>query len=233
MKKIKILAVTSAIATFILILIQGMLNQQEIQQVQDQKISVLVAAADIPAHTRITEEMLMIREVNGELFADALASPDMAIGKYAKSYIYQDEPILEKKLGERATDDASAALEGGKRGITVAVDLEMGIGSLLTPGNYVDVLAVLPAAPVEAEASKARILLQGIEVLAVDHEYNADTFQSDKGLEYSSVTLSVTPEEALKLTLAQSEGEIRLVLRNPLDTEYGRTSDVYIEDLLR
>jgi pilus assembly protein CpaB len=41
------------------------------------------------------------------------------------------------------------------------------------------------------------------------------------------VTLLVTPQDAERIALAQAEGQIMLVLRNPMDTEATATSGVH------
>ena len=46
------------------------------------------------------------------------------------------------------------------------------------------------------------------------------------------VTLMVSPEDAERIALAQSEGEIMLMLRNPLDTEPTVTAGVKTASLL-
>jgi Flp pilus assembly protein CpaB len=74
------------------------------------------------------------------------------------------------------------------------------------------------------------MLLQNIAVLAV-----AKLF-SDNGLSnnpYDSVTLAVSPQDAVKLNLTASEGKIRLVLRQPTDDEIIKVNPQLNEGMAR
>ena len=73
-------------------------------------------------------------------------------------------------------------------------------------------------------------LLQNIKVLAVGEIINKS--ELDGGAGYSTVTLSVTPEQAVQLNLAVNTGRIRLILRSPLDSETTEIENAVVDDLL-
>jgi len=124
-----------------------------------------------------------------------------------------------------------------RRAISIAVDQVTGIAGLIKPKDRVDVLATLVQTTTTPGGTRSVMetvtILENIPVLATDnrtaeHESIPPYLQRDSRRSYTSVTLSVTPEEARILTLAQaqSQGLLTLCLRNPVDStpSVGRTS---------
>lgn len=103
-----------------------------------------------------------------------------------------------------------------KRAISIAVDHVKGVSGLIRPGNIVDVIAYIPE---NAEgASKTEILLQEIKVLAVGSKTTADI---DPAVEftYPSVTVEVTPEQAIAVATVSVKGSLTFMLRKTPDQE--------------
>jgi pilus assembly protein CpaB len=131
----------------------------------------------------------------------------------------------------------NAIVTPGKRAMTVATDTETAVAGLLQPGNYIDVIVTIaPEDPTKAGAKwVTETILQGIKVLAVGNTLGGGP--ADKPAEPASggkkkskqeqqaqnrrlkpsITLEVTPEEAEKLALASSRGQIAVVLRSDID----------------
>ncbi|MBI4615585.1 MAG: hypothetical protein HY720_18350 [Planctomycetes bacterium] len=79
---------------------------------------------------------------------------------------------------------------------------------------------------VGADMEDTIYLLQNLIVLATD-------FRTEEGLTtYESVTLEVSPEQALMLVFALQSGRLHLALRNKNDTDPARLAPVYIEGIL-
>jgi Flp pilus assembly protein CpaB len=64
------------------------------------------------------------------------------------------------------------------------------------------------------KVAKSVLLLQNTEVLEIN---SAGSDKKNPG--YSNITLAVTPEEALKLFYAQTNGKITVLLRPILETD--------------
>jgi pilus assembly protein CpaB len=139
--------------------------------------------------------------------------------------LQQGEPILESKLAsEGAKAGLSALVAKGKRAVTVKVNEVVGVAGFALPGNYVDVMVNMEgegARRADRDASLSKIVLQRILVLAVAQETSTDV---NKPKVVSAVTLELTPEEAEKLDLARSVGNLSLVLRNQIDQEAVQTA---------
>ncbi len=114
----------------------------------------------------------------------------------------------------------------GKRAITIAIDSLSAVGGLLTPGDYVDVLAHLnvPSNPGEGAGKIDTVtvtVFQNMQILAVGTNMQPSIAQypAQQGAANLNVTFAVDPEEAGLLTFAQKNGKLQLVLRSPQENE--------------
>lgn len=108
-----------------------------------------------------------------------------------------------------------AVIKSGKRAMAIRVDEVIGVGGFILPNTFVDVISVKNL-DTSGKKKKAKTVLERIEVLAIAQE----TFTEEgKAKIVRTVTLELEPKQAEKLALETNEGEIHLVLRNPLDEE--------------
>ena len=144
-------------------------------------------------------------------------------GRVVKTTLEVGEPVSASKLApEGSLGGLSAVIAEGKRAITVRVNDVVGVAGFALPGNFVDIIVNTHK---EAEGDKAgmsnnddkkisKIVLEHILVLAVAQEAGRDATTPKV---VNAVTLEVTPEQAEKIDLARSIGELSLVLRNQGD----------------
>lgn len=145
--------------------------------------------------------------------------------------------ILSGQLSRpRSGIGVAAKLEAGKRAVAVETDASLALAELLYPGARVDVVSTVRGqGGVGRSSVQSRIILQNINVLAVGPDIDAASvarrnMPSKEGSGVESVgdgkserqarrvvTLSVTPEEAERLVLANRGGAIDLVLRSQKD----------------
>jgi pilus assembly protein CpaB len=74
-------------------------------------------------------------------------------------------------------------------------------------------------------------LLQNVEVMAVDQAIEAPAGNKVDLNQLRSVTLQVTPNDALVLDLGQNRGTLHLALRNPEDSRASSTRPATLTDL--
>ena len=113
----------------------------------------------------------------------------------------------------------ASTIPPGERAVTVSVDERSGLAGMLKPNDRVDVLLIGATAPVKENAPEkpfARVLLPNVTVLAAGARTGLDA-PADADAAYATVTLACTPEESAALALAQTKGELVLILRNPED----------------
>ena len=213
MKKIKIIAFISAVAAAFLI--YSYLNKiSEPRIIEVEKENVVLAAADIYPNTLITEDM-------------AISSKEDAVGSVSSSQIIAGEQILSSKLIKpgQSTNDGSLAytIEPGMRAVTVSVNYTKGLANMILPENMVDIISEYSTELDTGNGDTKTVdytvlLLQKVKVLAVDGNMTAAAkAASDEN--YSSLTLQLTPRQAMEISLTEYTGQLRAVLRSPLDED--------------
>jgi hypothetical protein len=100
------------------------------------------------------------------------------------------------------------------------------VGGFVLPNTRVDVMCTT-----RGTDASARIILQNMLVLAVDTQDQRD--EKTRSIIGQTVTLAATSEEATRLSLAQSVGELRLLLKNSNDSKRTETTEARVDDLKR
>jgi pilus assembly protein CpaB len=171
------------------------------------------------------------------------------VGQVTRYPIATDEEVLSTKVVSlasvtKAGDSLSYVIPEGRRAISIQVDQVISGGGLVLPGDYVDIIGVFNvtfgAGDQQTTEDKyfSRIILQNIGVLAVAQTVvdtapqaaaATDAASADGQMvrnteatpepKASTVTLSVTPQEAQLLFLAEENGVLRLAVRPYGDAE--------------
>jgi pilus assembly protein CpaB len=146
---------------------------------------------------------------------DAVKAKTDIVGRGVVATVFQNEPILERRLAARGAGAGLAAtIPIGMRAVALRVNEVVGLAGFVLPGMRVDVLV---AGNVPGSATMlCRTVLQNIEVLSAGQKI--DKSSDSKPESAQVVNLLVTPAQAETLNLA-SESRVQLVLRNPLDTK--------------
>lgn len=193
-----------------------------------QTVPVVVASRDLNLGSALKANMVepigwpMSAEPKGAI-RDSLAVE----GRVLKASVTRGEPIMENKLAPvGAMGGLSAVIKEGKRAVTVKVNEVVGVAGFALPGNFVDVMV---NAPDDQNRPISKIVLEHILVLAVAQENKQD--QTEPRV-VSAVTLEVSPEEAEKLDLSRSIGNLSLVLRNQMDDKPVATNGAHKNDIL-
>ena len=122
----------------------------------------------------------------------------------------------------------ASLLEEGMRAMSVRVDEVSGVSNLLRVGNRVDVITILTDGKGD---EYSEMLLENIEVVALDTVLVGNPV-NDEGLPYyTTVTLSVEPQAAVDLAYACKQGSVYLIGRAQNDEESVRTTQFKIESI--
>lgn len=195
---------------------------------------VVVAATDINLGTRLTPDMIKLADwPAGSVQKDSFDDIKLLDTRVTRVSLQRGEPLTETKLAQRgATGGLSAVVAEGKRAMTVRVNDVVGVAGFALPGNFVDILVSTQEEHNKTgnnDLSISKLVLERILVLAVAQEAS----QNDtKPKVVNAVTLEVTPEQAEKLDLARSVGQLSLVLRNQIDLTPTRTDGATKQSLL-
>ncbi|NMG00007.1 Flp pilus assembly protein CpaB [Aromatoleum toluolicum] len=196
---------------------------------------IAVAAVELQLGGRITPDAVrMVEWPSGSVPNGAFNDVAKLDGRVAITGIQPGEPILESRLAPDGTKGGlSAVVPEGKRAITVRVNDVVGVAGFALPGNYVDILVNTEntgANRNNEDQMISKIVLERILVLAIAQEANRD---ETKPKVVNAVTLEVTPEQAERLDLARSVGNLSLVLRNQVDSHPTDTAGITKAMLLR
>ena len=136
--------------------------------------------------------------------------------------IRTSEPILSGKVtgpGQRAS--LSTLLADGMKAVTIKVNDVAGVGGFVLPGDRVDILLTNNNKDADGQPKNdgdetvtvayTDLLLQNVRVLAVDQL--ADTKKNDPVVAHT-VTVEASMQDAQKVTLAATVGNLSLVLRD-------------------
>lgn len=197
---------------------------------------VVVASAEIPGGQQITDTMVSLVDLDkNSLPANYIADPKKIIGRAARYPISAREIITDKKL---AAEGISAGLEPvigeGMRAVSVPITTEGGVAGFIKPDSVVDIMLIVPAR--SGKPSVAATILQNVKVLAVNSQMqqsvDGNTAQSDKGIVVENVTMLLSPDNSLKLALAQKNGTLQLMLRSRRDKEDHKQAMYSLDDVL-
>ncbi|MDS0525886.1 Flp pilus assembly protein CpaB [Clostridium sp. SHJSY1] len=205
------------------------------------KSNIIVAVENIPARTRIDKKMIKeVQVTDDSIFSNYIKDSSEIIGKYTKENVLKDEGFHVDKLLENGGDELSLNIDNNHRAISISVTGDSGVSDLLKPGDYVDIISYIAERKDGAKiisSDKAKIIMQNIELIAVDKQINREEKVNnkeevkEKTLTNFLVTLSVPTSEIEKLVLAQSIGSIKLALRALEDKNITETNGVTREDL--
>jgi pilus assembly protein CpaB len=215
--------VFAAFGAFLLVLYE---QRFEREASGGERIKLLVALKAIEHGKTITEDMLDTREIPQAYVEDrAIRAIDKSkiIGLKLGTSLQPQQTLMWTDLVTSGDDrrDPATLIQPGNRAVTIRASRDdTSSTALIRPGNYVDVIAVLPQ-PGQADARSAVVLLQRVLVVAVGADTSPesadptpDRVRTDRD---AMLTLSVTLSEAQLLALAAEKGKLMVALRNPSD----------------
>jgi pilus assembly protein CpaB len=136
------------------------------------------------------------------------------------SNVLLEEPVLAGRLAQRGSGAGLAPkIPVGMRAVTMRVNDVLGVAGFVLPGLRVDVLVT--GVPPQGKGPVTTTVLQNVLVLSAGQTIEPDA--RGQAIQAPSVTLLVTPSQAEILTLASSQGQIQLVLRNGGDENIEKT----------
>lgn len=146
------------------------------------------------------------------------------------------EMILGNKLSIPGGETGlSVIVPKGQRAIVVPVNEDSLSGNLIKPGNRVDLIATFD--------ERSVVFLQNLLILSVGGNLLGEMSRIKKGkksLELASmlsvgsgtVTIAVTPKQALKISFAKNKCRFNIALRNALDNEIIKEPPITSKNLI-
>lgn len=174
------------------------------------KFSYWVATRELSVGDTIEEEDFRKVGVSAPLSAAVTADTPIT-NQLLRRDLREGEILAESHL--EVSNRLAQAVPPDFRAFAVAIDDTSAVGGLLEPGDLVDVLAHFKKG--EDKEPTALVLLDGVEVLAVKgrlQDAPAEDERAQTRNRNSTVVLAVPREELPRLLLADSNGELRLVM---------------------
>jgi pilus assembly protein CpaB len=205
-------------------------------------VSVVVAKQPIAVNTKITPEMVEVRQVSSsDVITGAVGTTEGLVGKVTRVAVVANEQISDQKL--ISTDAAvvgdnpalSLLVEPGTRAVSAEMSALIGAGGNVRPGDYVDVILIVEVKGTGPDGQTfndtvAGTVLQNVKVLAIDQERTsaevAAGTDSDKSKSENeaatTATLSLNPSQAEVIAVADQcgkshGGRLAMSLRGPGD----------------
>jgi len=190
---------------------------------------VVVALEDIPEGKSIDRAGVRLAQwVSGTAPAGAFSNIDSVVGRVTRVDVFKGEVVVPGRLAPNGTGPGlQVKISPGKRAQGLRIDDVSGLNGLIQPNSRVDVLVTTRD---EAKGQQvAKLFMSNMRVLSVGTESNRTV--DNRSIAAATVTLEVTPVEAERLAIAQTEGRIQLVLRgygdpDSIKTEGAKSADV-------
>lgn len=218
--------------------------------------------ADAKSGPKLVDVVIAVNELlPGRPIAEGdLASAQMPEGSFSAESVYKPsetkeiygqvpaERVLPGEVLRHERLDVTAAraaldriIAPGARAVTVLAERAAGVGGLLRPADQVDVIVTIRPDSDELGAKwVTETILQNVRVLAIDTDVlgaSAETKDPKKKNDNRNnrkilVTLEVMPDEAEKLALSASRGDLHLTLRGAQDDEILTDNGPLVADAL-
>ena len=220
-RALAIAVIVAVLGTILLVLYQ---KRFETEASGGERIRVLTAVKRIERGQAITDDSVTVRPVPNAYVEerDVKATElDRIRNLTTLNTLREGEVVRWTDLVSQRDEqrDLASLVQPGFRAITIQVQRDGTNQSLLRPGDYVDVISVLPIAP-GSEMRSSRVLLTRVLLLAVGGDTSRDRDESasnkDKKQD-ATITLSLHPSEAQQLTLAAQMGQLTVALRGAQD----------------
>jgi pilus assembly protein CpaB len=196
-------------------------------------VDVVVAAHPLKLGTRLNSDHVKVVKWPADAqVPGAFAKVEDVKDRGLIGDVGQNEPVTAARLAPReAGAGLPPSIPSGMRAVSVKVNEVIGVAGFVVPGTRVDVMATLANRQAQQDAI-TRVVVSNVQVLTAGTRYDQENAKDGKPIPSTVVTLLVSPEDGERIALAQSEGQIMLTLRNPLDTLPTATSGVRTAGLL-
>ncbi|MEI9811233.1 MAG: Flp pilus assembly protein CpaB [Acidobacteriota bacterium] len=175
-----------------------------------------------------TPDIKLVKYPSNSVPKGAFTKVEEVLDRPVISNVLLDEPVLDGRLAAKGSGLGLApTIPVGMRAVTVRVNDVAGVAGFVLPGMHVDVLVT--GTPPNGDGNMTNTVLQNMLVLSAGKDLQPDA--RGNAMPTPTVTLMATPGEAETLTLANSQGQVQLVLRNSSDQAVAETSGSFVSEL--
>jgi pilus assembly protein CpaB len=220
--------ITAGVASFGVYRAVGRIPVREVEVAHS---FLVVASRSLPPGVRLSaNDVRLAAWPESSLVPGGFSKIEEVVEHALLASVVENEPITQSKLASiEEGAGLSPAIPLGMRAMSVKVNEVIGVAGFLDPGTRVDLVVTIR----KRDETMSKTVASNVEVLSagtrLEQEKNRATGTTSSVAPATSpapptvVTLLVTPQGAERIALAQAEGQIMLVLRNPLDTAEAQT----------
>jgi pilus assembly protein CpaB len=180
-------------------------------------VPVIVAARDIPEGVALDRNAVATANwPDGTQPAGAYAGLDSVVGRVPRVPIFKGEAIVPGRLVPQGTGaGVDVKVTPGKRAYSIRINEVASLAGMLQPNSRVDIMVVTN----DPRAAKrvAELFMSNVRVLAIGSVTERD--ERGRPARAATATVEVTPDEAERLAVAATQGELQLVLRGYADPD--------------
>lgn len=213
-------------------------------------VSVIVPKIDIGKAQSLSPQNVAVMDVPRDyLPSNAVLASDWQRleGRMSIQSLQKGRPISWDSIEQDGVSRFSENVELGKRIKTVKVNKINSFDGMLRPGDRIDLLGTFDSTDIGLQqqpnySSEVVInVLEDVEVLAAGREdakgrkyenfYDRST-PDGFNMNFSTLSLMLTPAQVARVELAEQAGELVAVLRHPKDTSFVQLGQVTVSSLL-
>ena len=199
---------------------------------------LVIVKQNIPARTIVSTAQLEVKDVPTQGYPQGGFSTLQSVaGSVSLLNLFPGDilvnTMLEPQNSSSGVSGGTTALTipNGKRAVAIPVSLVSGVGNAIKPGDHVDVLVTMDiknSAPDSQTVTVTSLAAQDVLVLSVGEPIPGDKTKA----EIKSHTLALSVPQAMAVTLGSEKGSLRLLLRNPSNTEIRADKPITAKDYL-
>ncbi|MDF2630000.1 MAG: Flp pilus assembly protein CpaB [Symbiobacteriaceae bacterium] len=186
-------------------------------QVEMVKVVVIGTKEPVPARTKIGEQHLTLKDVPKSILTGSeFAATADVVGQVSNVALEPGEVVLKSRVVPEGKGTLAYRVPQGMRAITIRIDELSGVAGNANPGDRVDLVLVLQENKPDRPFATARMIYEGVEVLAKGLAAGAEEPAGGapgEPAKLTSLTLAMRPEHAVEVALAEQIGLIKFMLR--------------------
>lgn len=194
---------------------------------------LVIVKTNIPARSVISASQLEIKEVpvqgypqggysTIENVAGSVALLNLSPGDLIISPMLERSNLLDSENGNTLGSTTALTVPEGKRALAIPIGLVSGVGYAVKPGDHVDILVTMEF----QDSTETRTVLAAQDVLVLSVGKGVTGDDATVTVETKSYTLALSVPQAMSVTYASEKGSLRLLLRNPVNTEIRQEAPV-------
>lgn len=208
------------------------IRRMPVREVEVRSLYQVVAAHDLPMGSLISKDSVkLVPWPASSPVNKGFTTVESVLNRGLIDSVVANEPLTETKLASlEAGAGLPPSIPEGMRAVSVKVNEVIGVAGFVVPGTHVDVMVTLSRSG-ETD-SMTRVVVSDVQVLTAGTRYDQEKARDGQPIPTSVVTLLVLPEDAERIALAATEGQVMLTLRNPMDRNRTETAGVRTSALL-